>query len=54
MLYAALAVLTWTLWFDDGSPLVWLAKITFTVVALYFLAAWYVRRSREGEGEEAG
>ncbi|WP_432504563.1 hypothetical protein [Kineococcus arenarius] len=51
MLYAALAALSWTLWHGDSSPLMWLVKITFTVVGLYFLAAWYVRRSRE---EEAG
>ena len=36
---------------DDGGFFVWLLRITFAVVALHFLAAWYVRRSRE---EDAG
>ncbi|NAZ87110.1 hypothetical protein [Kineococcus indalonis] len=52
LLYAALAVLAWTLAHDDTTPFTWLLKITFTVVALYFLAAWYVRRSREQGGTD--
>ncbi|GAB3599957.1 hypothetical protein GCM10027586_02540 [Kineococcus gypseus] len=52
LLYAAVAVLAWTLGYDDTSPFVWFVKVLFTVVAVYFLAAWYVRRSHERD--EAG
>ncbi|WP_432519214.1 hypothetical protein [Kineococcus sp. SYSU DK006] len=52
LLYAAVAALSWTLLHDDSTPFTWLVKITFTVVGIYFLAAWYVRRSREQEGTD--
>ncbi len=51
ILYAVAAALAWTVGHGDGSAFTWLLKITFTLVALYFLAAWYVRRSREEEAE---
>ncbi|WP_337063122.1 hypothetical protein [Kineococcus sp. G2] len=50
--YLVIAALAWTLAHDDGSPLLWLVKITFTLVGVYFLSAWYVRRSREPQGTD--
>ncbi|WP_432510171.1 hypothetical protein [Kineococcus sp. SYSU DK001] len=49
LLYAAVAVLSWGVVVADASPLAWLAAGAFTAGAVYFLAAWRVRRSREGE-----
>lgn len=49
LLYAVLAVLAWGVVLTDASPLAWLAAIAFSAGAGYFLAAWRVRRSREGE-----
>jgi hypothetical protein len=49
LLYALVAVLSWGVVLTDGSPLAWLAAVVFTAGAAYFLAAWRVRRSREGE-----
>lgn len=46
--YLAIAALAWTV-VHDGGPFMLLAKIAFSVAGLYFLAAWYVRRSREPE-----
>ncbi|MEZ0163163.1 hypothetical protein AB2L27_00115 [Kineococcus sp. LSe6-4] len=49
LLYAAVAALSWGVVLTDGSPLAWLAAGVFTAGAVYFLAAWRVRRSREGQ-----
>ena len=49
LLYAAMAVLAWVVGQGETSPFVWLVRVVFTVVAVYFLAAWYVRRSHEQE-----
>ncbi|WP_369069609.1 hypothetical protein [Kineococcus terrestris] len=54
ILYAVLAGLAWTVMRDDDTAFLWIVKVTLTLVAGYFLAAWYVRRSREGDGEGEG
>ncbi|GAB7191172.1 hypothetical protein NUM3379_18790 [Kineococcus sp. NUM-3379] len=50
LLYSALAALSWTLPTDGDSAFIWIIRITATAAGLYFLAAWYVRRSREQQG----
>ncbi|ABS02129.1 hypothetical protein FHR75_001495 [Kineococcus radiotolerans] len=52
ILYVVLAALSWALALDGRGPLAWLAAVVFTVVGAYFLAAWRVRRSREGDGTD--
>ncbi|GAB3457758.1 hypothetical protein AB1207_17145 [Kineococcus endophyticus] len=49
LLYAVVAALSWGVVLTDGSPLAWLAAVAFTAGAVYFLAAWRVRRSHEGD-----
>ncbi|GAA0305997.1 hypothetical protein [Kineococcus aurantiacus] len=49
LLYAVVAVASWGVVVSDPSPLAWLAAVAFSAGAVYFLAAWRVRRSREGE-----
>ena len=45
--FAVIALVWWVLGYDDSGLGRVVAKIVLTVVAVYFLAAWYVRRSRE-------